>query len=167
MANLLLRRPAAEARSSARVRWRWRERSRRLRDEERTRGVLPGALGARRPALLFRLVVPRPLQGWRFHRIPRLVESRARAPRWIQRGVRSFRGRKTGRSVEVRSLCGRLRRRGKAAGPRGAPPRWPRARTRRRHLLHRRPGWTCLEGHVQGFGKIAKLARNPSRPPVV
>ena len=90
---------------------------RRLRDEEGTRGVLPRALGARRPGLLFRLAVPRPLQGRRFHRLPRLVEPRARAAAGIQRRVRSLQRGKAGRSGQVRDLCRWLRR-----GPSGLMP---------------------------------------------
>ena len=87
LAGMLFRRLPAEARAGSRIWRRWRQEGRGLRAEAGADRVLPGALGAERHADRRRHAIPDGLSRRRLHRLPWLMEPRARAAGRLQRGV--------------------------------------------------------------------------------
>ena len=131
-----------QARAGAGI-WRRRQEGRGLRREKRLPvASLPGALGAERSPDLCGQRLSRRVSRRRLCRLPRLVESRARAAGRLQRRLSAARRRQSRRAVC--RLRRRLCRRGERAGPGGVPAVGTRHGTRWRPLYLRR----CARPHL-------------------
>ena len=90
--------------------------------------------------------VPNGLQGWGLHRVPRLLEPRAGAAGWLQRGVPAPGRRQGFRSVRCLrdGFAGPVKEPGRAAH---RPPAWLSGLMDR--CISRRCGWPHLARHLQ------------------
>ncbi len=146
LAVLLLRSEPAEARPGAGIWRRRRQGDRAVRRQASARRRVSRALGAQRPRHLRRAAIPGALPRRRVHCLPRIMESRALSPGWIQRRVPAARRRQG--DGQLRGLRRRFRRGVERAGPCRAPTVGIGGRARRRALRLRRSARTHLAHRV-------------------